>query len=306
MNADAPTAPPAVTCTGLTRDFGQGHGLFDLDLTVPRGGVFGFLGPNGAGKTTVIRLLMGLLRPDRGSATVLGLEVGREPRAVARRVGYLPGELARFPGLTAGGVLALLGGLRGGVDAAAVAELSARLRLDLRQRYEGLSHGNKQKVGLIQAFMHRPELLILDEPTLGLDPLMQREFRALVKEAVHRGATVFLSSHVLSEVELLCDAVALIDAGRLVRVGTLDSLRASRLHRFEARLARPLAEGALREVPGVSDVTTEDRLVRCAVRGPVGPLLSALSPAGIEELDSRELSLEELFFTALGDVDARR
>ena len=301
-------APPiaAITCTGLTRDFGQGHGLFDLDLTVPRGGVFGFLGPNGAGKTTVIRLLMGMMRPDHGRAMVLGLDAHHEQRAIKRRVGYLPGELARFPGLTAGGVLALLGGLRGGVDPARVAELVARLKLNLSQRYEGLSHGNKQKVGLIQAFMHQPELLILDEPTLGLDPLIQREFRLLVKEAVQRGATIFLSSHVLSEVELLCDRVGLIKDGRLVRVGTLEELRAARIHRFEARLTRPLAADALRDLPGVSEVTSEDRLVRCAVRGAVGPLLNALVPAGVEELDSRELSLEELFFTELGGADARR
>ena len=183
----------AVQCRGLTKDYGQGHGLFDLDLAIGRGEVFGFVGPNGAGKTTTIRLLMDLIRPDRGTASILGLDSRHDSRRIKQRVGYLPGELPAFPGVSAGYVVGLLAGLRGGVDPTRIAALAERLDLDLGRRYQSLSHGNKQKVHLVQAFMHAPEVLILDEPTLGLDPLMQREFRAMVAEAAAAGSTVLLS-----------------------------------------------------------------------------------------------------------------
>ncbi len=206
----------AVECRCLTKDYGQGHGVFDLDLEVRTGEAFGFIGPNGAGKTTTIRLLMDLIRPDRGTVTIFGLDARRDSLAIKRRVGYLPGELPRFPGVTAGHVIGLLAGLRGGVDPARITALAERFELDLGRRFEDLSHGNKQKVGLIQAFMHEPELVILDEPTLGLDPLMQREFRQLVAASVASGATVLLSSHVLAEVELVCQRIGLLRAGRLL------------------------------------------------------------------------------------------
>ena len=229
----------AVVCQGLTKDYGQGHGVFDLDLSIARGEVFGFVGPNGAGKTTTIRLLMDLIRPDRGTATVLGLDSRRDSREIKRRVGYLPGELPQYPGVSAGYVIGLLAGLRGDVDSARIAALAQRLDLDLGQRYQSLSHGNKQKVLLVQAFMHDPQVLILDEPTLGLDPLMQREFRALVDEARSRGATVLLSSHVLGEVELICDRIGLIREGHLLRVGSMEQLRTVRAHRVEALVRQP-------------------------------------------------------------------
>jgi ABC-2 type transport system ATP-binding protein len=262
--------------------------------------VFGFLGPNGAGKTTTIRLLMDLIRPDHGGASLLGLDARRDSLAIKGKVGYLPGELVRFPGVRAGYVVGLLAGLRGGVDPSRITALAERLELDLSRRYEDLSHGNKQKVGLIQAFMHRPELLILDEPTLGLDPLMQREFRRLVEESVADGATVFLSSHVLSEVEVVCDRVGLIRDGRLRRVGILNDLRTLRIHRIEATFTGQLTAAQLGHVPGVSDPRVEDHQLSCAVQGSVAPLLAALSAAGVVELDSHELSLEEVF---LGEFD---
>jgi ABC-2 type transport system ATP-binding protein len=291
---------PAIECRGLTKDYGNGHGVFDLDLTVPRGETFGFIGSNGAGKTTTIRLLMDLIRPNRGTANLLGLHARRDSLAIKRRVGYLPGELVQFPGVSAGYVIGLLAGLRGGVEPARVTELARRLDLDLGRRYEDLSHGNKQKVGLIQAFMHRPELIILDEPTLGLDPLIQREFRHLVQEAVADGATVFLSSHVLSEVELICDRIGLIREGRLHRVGSLNELRALRVHRVEAVFAGPLDPGNVARLPGVSDTTVDNHHLNCAVQGSIAPLLSVLSSANVVELDSHELSLEEVF---LGEFD---
>lgn len=295
------TASPAVECRGLTKDYGQGRGLFDLDLDIRRGEVFGFVGPNGAGKTTTIRLLMDLIRPDRGTATLLGLDCRRDTLLVKRRVGYLPGELPQYPGVSAGYVVGLLAGLRGGVDRARIGALAARLDLDLGARYQSLSHGNKQKVHLVQAFMHSPEVLILDEPTLGLDPLVQREFRALVAEAAAAGATVLLSSHVLAEVEQICDRIGLIRDGRLLRVGSMEQLRTVRAHRVEALVRQPGSPADLARVAGVTDAVVEGRMASCTVAGDVGPLVALLTSWQVVELDSRELSLEEVFvaeFTA--------
>lgn len=299
---------PAIRCSGLTKDYGRDRGVFDLDLTVQRGEVFGFIGPNGAGKTTTIRLLMDLIRPDRGSASVFEFDCQVESLAVKRLVGYLPGEMPTFPRVTAGYVIGLIAGLRGSVDAGRVSALAERLDLDLSLRYEDLSHGNRQKVGLVQAFMHQPELLILDEPTLGLDPLMQRRFRQLVDESVAAGATVFLSSHVLSEVEQICDRIALIRGGRLVRVGTLEELRGMRVHQISAVFRGTLLAADVGALPGVGDVRIEDHHLTCSVGGPVSPLLEALVDAQVVEVDSRELSLEEVFIseyeTAVSGADS--
>jgi ABC-2 type transport system ATP-binding protein len=290
-------ATVALQCLGLTKDYGQGHGLFDLDLSIARGEVFGFVGPNGAGKTTTIRLLMDLVRPDRGSATVLGLDSRRDSREIKRRVGYLPGELPQYPGVSAGYVIGLLAGLRGDVDTNRIPELAERLDLDLGQRYQSLSHGNKQKVLLVQALMHDPDVLILDEPTLGLDPLIQREFRTLVDEARARGATVLLSSHVLGEVELICDRIGLIREGHLLRVGSMEQLRTVRAHRVQALVQQPGEPAALAGLPGVGEVAVEGQLVSCTVHGDVGRLVALLSAWDVVELDSRELSLEEVFLS---------
>ena len=299
MSIGARTDPEiaSVSCRGLTKDYGQGHGLFDLDLDIPAGEVFGFVGPNGAGKTTTIRLLMDLIRPDRGTATLLGMDSRRDSREIKRRVGYLPGELPQFPGVSAGYVVGLLAGLRGGVDRTRIATLAERLGLDLGQKYQSLSHGNKQKVHLVQALMHSPEVLILDEPTLGLDPLVQREFRALVGEAAAGGATVLMSSHVLAEVELICDRIGLIRDGHLLRVGSMEELRTVRAHRIEARVRDPGDPVVLAAVPRVSEAAVDGQLVSCTVHGDVGPLLDLLSHWGATELDSHELSLEEVFLT---------
>src|SRR5665647_2310192 len=231
----------AVVCAGLTKDYGQGRGVFDLDLTIRRGETFGFVGPNGAGKTTTIRLLMDLIRPDRGTATILGRDSRRDSLAIKRQVGFLPGELPQFPGVSAGYVIGLLAGLRGGVDPARVKALAERLQLDLGARYERLTHGNKQKVHLIQA-----------------------EFRGLVGEAAARGATVLLSSHLLAEVELICDRIGMIREGRLLRVGSIEELRTVRVHRVEAivRDQRDVAE--LARIPGVTDAEINGELVTCA------------------------------------------
>ena len=208
---------PLIEVAGLTKGYGRKRGITDVSFEVTEGEVFGFLGPNGAGKTTTMRLLMALLYPNAGSARIAGLDCWRRSVDVKRVVGYLPGELALDPNLTGGQILAYFANLRGGVDRAYLDALIARLDLDPTRRFRHYSHGNKQKVGLIQAFMHRPRLLILDEPTSGLDPLNQHEFDRMVAEVRGDGRTVFLSSHILSEVESVCDRVGIIREGRLVR-----------------------------------------------------------------------------------------
>ena len=215
----------AIRADGLTKDYGAGRGVFDLDLQVRRGEVFGFIGPNGAGKTTTIKLLLDLIRPDRGRATLLGHDSRHGSVEIKRHLGYVPGELPQYPSLRGADIIELLARLRGGVDPAAVREIAGRLELDLSHRYQDYSHGNKQKLMLVQAFMHHPDLLILDEPTLGLDPLMQQEFFAMLAERAAAGGTVFLSSHVLSEVQRVSHRVGIVGGGRLLRIEPLEELR---------------------------------------------------------------------------------
>lgn len=285
---------PAIRITGLTKDYGSGHGVFDLDLAIDSGEVFGLIGANGAGKTTTLRLIMDLIRPDAGGVQVLGLDARRDSLEIKRRVGYLTGELPQYPGVTAAHIVGLLAGLRGDVGPDRITQLADRLDLDLTRRYAELSHGNKQKVGLVAAFMHRPQVLILDEPTLGLDPLMQREVRAMIAEAVADGATCIISSHVLAEIEFVCDRIGLMRTGRLTRVGSLTELRDLRIHRVECVLADATTDG-LAGLPGVSDIRLEGSVLHCSVQGPITPLLRWLAEHGATELDSRELSLEEVF-----------
>ena len=218
----------AIRTSGLTKDYGRGRGLFELDLQVAQQEVFGYLGPNGAGKTTTIRVLMGLIRPTAGSAYIFGLDCVRDAVDMKRKVGYLPGDVPQFGSLRGSEVVAYLGGMRGGVDRKVVRALSERFDLDLGRRFREYSSGNKQKLAIVLAFMHRPDLLILDEPTSGLDPLNQQEFYALLRETREAGATIFLSSHVLSEVEHVCDRVGILRAGRLVKVADLEELRRAR------------------------------------------------------------------------------
>src|SRR5579859_7301342 len=208
----------AISTSRLTKDYGLGRGLFDLDLRVSPQEVFGYLGPNGAGKTTTIRLLMGMIRPSGGSAHIFGLDCLRDAVEVKRRVGYLPGDIPQFGSLRGGEIVAFLGGMRGGLDQKTVRNIAERFDLDLSRRFREYSSGNKQKLGVLLAFMHKPDLLILDEPTSGLDPLNQQEFYRLLHETRDRGATVFLSSHILSEVQLVCDRVGIVRSGRLVTV----------------------------------------------------------------------------------------
>jgi len=291
----------AITTRGLTKDYGMQRGLFDLDMEVGAGEVFGFLGPNGAGKTTTIRLLMGMIFPTRGSAQVFGLDCQREAVAVKTKVGYLPGELPQFGGLRGGEIVAYLGGLRGGVDTTRVRAISERLELDLGRRYREYSRGNKQKLGLLVAFMHRPSLLILDEPTASLDPLNQQTFYDLLSESRQDGATIFLSSHVLSEVEHVCDHVGIIRRGRLVSIAGLDELHHLRIHHVEIEFAGVPPVEAIKEAEGVTEVRVDGSRVRCNVCGGFEPLLTAIAGRGVLNLVSEEPSLEELFLSYYRD-----
>lgn len=287
----------AIETRGLTKDYGLGRGIIDLDLSVAEGEIFGFLGPNGAGKTTTIKLLMGTIRATRGSASVFGLDAQRQAVEVKRLVGYVPGELPQLGGWRADETVAYLAGLRGGVDEGEVARLAARLDLDLGRRYREYSHGNKQKLALLLAFMHRPRLLILDEPTSGLDPLHQQVFYDLVREARERGATVFLSSHVLSEVEHVCDRVGIVRAARLVTAGPLSELAAIRSLRVEIQFAGEPPVERLRAVDGLSELTVTDHLVTGLLQGEFAPLLAAIQGDRVVTLTSREPSLEEIFLS---------
>jgi ABC-2 type transport system ATP-binding protein len=262
---------------------------------VNAGEVVGYLGPNGAGKTTTIRLLMDMIRPTRGRAEVFGVDCQRRPVDVKRLVGYLPGELPQFGGLRGSEAVASLASLRGGVDAGRVAALAERLQLDLGRPFREYSRGNKQKLGLVLAFMHEPRLLILDEPTGGLDPLNQQEFYRIVREARDRGTTVFLSSHVLSEVEHVCERVAIIRGGRLVDLVRLQDLHRMRYHHVEIDFAGSPPVQAVSAVPGVEQVRVEGQRLRCELRGSFSHLLAALQSSEVLNLVSREPSLEELF-----------
>src|SRR3984893_17838163 len=289
----------AIQTSKLSKDYGLGHGLFDLDLEVAPQEVFGYLGPNGAGKSTTIRCLMGMIRPTVGSAHIFGLDCQRDSVAVKRKVGYLPGEMPQFGSLRGKEVVAYLGGLRGAVDPNRVRNIAKRFDLARRRRYREYSSGNKKKLGIVLAFMHKPDLLILDEPTGGLDPLNQQEFYNLLRETRDAGATVFLSSHILSEVEHVCDRVGIIRAGRLVKVAELDEIHHIRLHRLELEFA-PGAElpvEAIRSAAGVEDVVVLDRPVTCTVKGNFDPLLKALNGSTVTNLVSHEPSLEEIFLT---------
>jgi ABC-2 type transport system ATP-binding protein len=289
----------AIHTSKLSKDYGLSRGLFDLDLTVSPQEVFGFLGPNGAGKSTTIRCLMGLIRPTQGSAHIFGLDCRRDSVAVKGKVGYMPGDMPQFGSLRGREVVAYLGGLRGNVDPGVVRKIAERFDLDLGRRFREYSSGNKKKLGILLAFMHRPELLILDEPTGGLDPLNQQEFYKLVAETRDAGATIFLSSHILSEVEHACDRVGIIRSGRLVKVAELDEIHKIRLHRLELEFApgTHVPEKAIRSAAGVEDVVVDDHTVTCTVTGAFEPLLKALNGATVTNLVSHEPSLEEVFLT---------
>jgi ABC-2 type transport system ATP-binding protein len=313
MTASPPTAPIATDGAIITVGLGKSYGgrgprarapiraLHDLGITVRRGEIFGFLGPNGAGKSTTIRILLGFLHATTGRATVLGHDVATDGLVIRARVGYLPGGIAFYDSMTGDAVLDYLARLHGR-GAPLRDELVERLELsrtDLKRLVRDYSRGMRQKVGIIQAMQHDPELLVLDEPTEGLDPLMQRAFYEALEDRRRAGRTVFFSSHILSEVERVCDRVAIVRHGELVAESDIDALLARRRRHVEARLAGPAP--SLSGVPGVSAVEVRDGLLRCELDGDVGPFLAAIAGARITDLTIEPARLEEAFLEYYDD-----
>lgn len=279
---------------GLVKDYGSFRALKGIDLSVEKGEVFGFLGPNGAGKSTAIRVLLNLLEPTEGSATVLGEAPSNNPN-LRSRIGYLPGELNMAATLTGRNHLEYMAGLRGGAGSDRIEELAERFGLDLDKKFKGLSKGNKQKIGVVQAFMHNPELLILDEPTSGLDPLLQQEFLSLVKESQARGATIFMSSHVLSEVEAVVGRVAIIRSGEIIDVDEVKTLRKEAGQRIGFEFTTPVDRVAFAGIENLTDVTVEGNILRGILKGSPDALLKAASQFTVTEWKAQDRDLEELF-----------
>ena len=295
--------PAAIRTEGLTKRYGGTLALDRLDIEVEPGEIFGFLGPNGAGKTTTIRLLLNLLRPTAGRAWIMGVPVQQVERA-HRHVSYIPGDVVLWPQLTGAETLEYLGNLSGQPDPAFRDELIERFQLDVDRRVRSYSKGNRQKVALVAAFMTRPDILLLDEPTAGLDPLMEAEFKALTREARERGQTVFLSSHLLDEVEDVCDRVGILRSGRLIEVASLAELRRLSSTVFEVRFDGPVP--SFDGVPGVVAIEPIDHGLRLTVEGSPSAVLSRLASAPVAELRSRTPSLEEIFLTYYDTSDAAR
>ncbi|SMO92973.1 ABC-2 type transport system ATP-binding protein [Geodermatophilus aquaeductus] len=291
----------AVSVSGLIKSFGRTRALDGLDLTVSTGEVHGFLGPNGAGKTTTIRVLLGLLRADSGGVRLLDGDPWRDRVALHRRLAYVPGDVTLWPNLSGGEVIDLLGHLRGGLDQRRRAELLDRFDLDPRKRGRAYSKGNRQKVALVAALASRAELLILDEPTSGLDPLMEETFRQVIREGAAEGRTVLLSSHILAEVEALCDRVSIIRGGRTVETGSLGQLRHLTRTTVTAELIGP--PDTLGALPGVHDLHVDGGRVHCQVdNDALNPLLRRLTDVGVRSLVSQPPTLEELFLRHYGAV----
>ena len=291
----------AITTDRLSKNYGETLALDALDLTVEQGEVYGYLGPNGAGKTTTIRLLLGLHRPSGGRAELFGVDAWRDPVQAHRRLAYVAGEPFLWPALTGAETLEFLARLHGGTDVGYRDELVERFKLDTRKKIRALSKGNRQKVQLVAALSTRADLLLLDEPTSGLDPLMEVAFRDCIEEAKARGQTVFLSSHILSEVEALCDRVGILKDGKLVDEGTLAQLRHLSAQTVEVTFRDEVPE--LGQLPGIHVSSAGPKTLRFEVAGPIEPLIDALAHHGVETLVSREPSLEEIFLHHYDDSD---
>jgi len=285
-----------VRASSLTKFYGRDRGVEDLDFTVGQGEIFGFLGPNGAGKTTTIRLLLDLIRPTRGHAEVFGADPRSSPE-LRRRIGYLPGDLRLYERLTGRELLGYFGHLRNVRELDAAWALAERFDVELDRPIKALSKGNRQKIGIVQAFMHGPDLLVLDEPTTGLDPLVQQTFYGLLKEVRADGGTVFLSSHVLPEVQHVADRVALLRDGRVLLVESVDTLRARSFTRVEVTLPAPPAVGAFAGIDGVTELERHGSTILFALRGEADELVKALARHHVVALDSHEADLEDVFLS---------
>ena len=295
---------PVIQLQKLTKYYGEQRGVIDLDMEVMPGGVFGYLGPNGAGKTTTIRLLLDLIRPTGGAARVFGLDAQAASLEVRRRIGYLPSDPSLYANLTGEQFLLYAANLKGGLPWSNVKRLADRLECDLSRNIRTLSHGNRQKIAVIRAFMHQPELLILDEPTSGLDPLMQQEFESMVREAKADGRTVFLSSHIIPEVEELCDRVAIIRDGSLVAVEDVATFKARSMRRLELRFGEPLSENAFHGVDGVRNVSVDGSTLKCEVVGSLDRFIKTAARYEVVDMTVHEPSLEEVFLAFYGEEES--
>jgi ABC-2 type transport system ATP-binding protein len=289
---------PVIHTEDLTKHYGEVKALVDLNLDIPAGEIFGFLGPNGAGKTTTIRTLLDEIRPTSGTASILGLDTHKKSVEIRKHIGYLPGDLAMYPGLTGRDTLTFFANLRGGVDWSYVDSLAERFNADLSRKVGDLSSGNRQKVGLIQAFMNRPEVLIMDEPSTGLDPLMQREFQTLLRETAKNGCCVFLSSHTLSEVQHVADRVGIIREGRLVAVEFVSQLMNKSIRRIELDFDTPVDIGVFEAVPGTRDISVEGPRVILSYDGKMEDMLRVvMDKYELMDIRTQEADLEEIFLT---------
>jgi beta-exotoxin I transport system ATP-binding protein len=290
------TDSAAIATDGLTKHYGDVEALTDLTLEVKMGEVFGFLGPNGAGKTTTIRTLLDLIRPTRGSASILGMDSHQDSVEIRNRVGYLPSDLAMYPNLTGRDMITYFANLRGGVDDDYVDELAQRLQADLSRKIGDYSSGNRQKVGLILTFMSRPDVLIMDEPSSGLDPLIQREFQTMMREVVNEGRAVFLSSHTLSEVQRVADRVGIIRNGHLVDVEFVDDLRSKAVRTVELQFTTPVEAAVFEAIPGVRDVSVASHHAMMSFDGSMDTLLGVVTDRyTLVDINTQEADLEEIF-----------
>jgi ABC-2 type transport system ATP-binding protein len=289
---------------GLTKHYGDVRALVDLDLDVRGGEVFGFLGPNGAGKTTMIRTIMDEIRPTAGRASIVGMDTHEKSVEIRRHIGYMPGDLAMYPNLTGRDTLTYFANLRGGVDWSYVDELADRLDADLSVKVGDLSSGNRQKVGLIQAFMNQPDVLIMDEPSSGLDPLVQREFQTMMRDVAAQGRTVFLSSHTLSEVQRVADRVGIIRHGHLIALESVASLRSKAMRTVELEFGSPVDAAVFESVPGVREVTVEDHRAVLSYDGKMEVLLKTVADRyDVVDITTQEADLEEIFLTYYRDEE---
>ena len=288
----------------LTKHYGDVEALVDLDLDVRAGEVFGFLGPNGAGKTTMIRTILDEIRPTSGSASILGMDSHDQSVEIRNHIGYVPGDLSMYPSLTGKDTLTYFSNLRGGVDWDYVEELADRLDADLSKKVGDLSSGNRQKVGLIQAFMNRPDVLIMDEPSSGLDPLIQREFQTIMREVAAEGRTVFLSSHTLSEVQRVADRVGIIRHGVLIALESVASLRSKAIRRVDLYFDNTVDESAFDAIPGVREVESEDHHIMLSFDGHMEELLQTATGLNtLVDITTQEADLEEIFLTYYRDEE---
>ena len=296
------TDSTTIQTRGLTKHYGDVKALVDLDLEIHQGEIFGFLGPNGAGKTTTIRTLMDEIRPTAGSATIVGLDTHQDSVEIRKHIGYLPGDLAMYPNLTGMDTLTYFANLRGGVDWAFVNELIERLEAEPTKKVGDLSSGNRQKIGLIQAFMNRPKVLIMDEPSSGLDPLVQRTFQDLMKEATAEGATVFLSSHTLSEVQRAADRVGIIRHGNLIAVEGVQELRSKGIRRVELFFDGPADASVFDTIEGARDIEVRNHHVSLSFDGRMDELIGRATNAHtLVDINTSEADLEEIFLTYYRD-----